>query len=138
MPYPTDFTFRRRRGPGIAAWNDFSPVAAAVRESLLKAAQVEIPDRTFVFLFLAVYLIVLVPFNWSIFHTFDRVEWAWIAAPIIALVIHRAGHQIGSIGYWIYTRADRNRRFGNSRRLSSRASYPVQRLIYLAIHAVRF
>jgi hypothetical protein len=73
-------------GPGIAAWNDFSPVAAAARESLLKAAQVEIPDRTFIFLFLFVYLIVLVPFNWSIFHTFDRVEWAWVAAPIIAII----------------------------------------------------
>jgi hypothetical protein len=73
-------------GPGIAAWNDFSPIAAAARESLLKAAQVEIPDRTFIFLFLFVYLLVLVPFNWSIFHTFDRVEWAWVAAPIIAII----------------------------------------------------
>ncbi len=73
-------------GPGIAAWNDFSPVAAAARESLLGAAQVEIPDRTFIFLFLFVYLIVLVPFNWSVFHTFDRVEWAWVAAPIVAII----------------------------------------------------
>jgi hypothetical protein len=73
-------------GPGIAAWNDFSPVAAAARDSLLKAAQVEIPDRTFIFLFLFVYLIVLVPFNWSVFHTFDRVEWAWIAAPVVAII----------------------------------------------------
>jgi len=73
-------------GPGVAAWNDFSPVAAAARETLLNAAQVEIPNRSFVFLFLLVYLIVLVPFNWSIFYTFDRVEWAWIAAPIVALL----------------------------------------------------
>jgi hypothetical protein len=73
-------------GPGLAAWNDFNPVAAAVRNSLLNAAQVEIPDRTFIFLFLFIYLIVLVPFNWSIFHTFDRVEWAWIAAPIVAII----------------------------------------------------
>ena len=80
-----DFS-RPPTGPGLAAWNDFSPVAAAVRESLLKAAQVEIPNRTFVFLFLAVYLIVLAPFNWSVFHTFDRLEWAWIAAPIVAII----------------------------------------------------
>jgi hypothetical protein len=73
-------------GPGVGAWNDFSPAAAAARESLLSAARVEIPDRSFVFLFLMVYLIVLVPFNWSIFQTIDRVEWAWIAAPIIAII----------------------------------------------------
>jgi hypothetical protein len=83
---PSDFGLAPPPAPGIAAWNDFSPVAAAARQSLLNAAQVEIPDRAFVLLFLVLYLIVLAPFNWSIFHTFDRVEWAWIAAPIIALI----------------------------------------------------
>jgi hypothetical protein len=83
---PADFGLQPPAGPGIAAWNDFSPVAAAARESLLSAAQVEIPNRSFVLLFLVLYLIVLVPFNWSIFHTVDRVEWAWIAAPIVALI----------------------------------------------------
>jgi hypothetical protein len=82
----TDFGLQPPPAPGIAAWNDFSPVAAAARESLLSAAQVEIPKRSFVLLFLILYLIVLVPFNWSIFHTVDRVEWAWIAAPIIAVI----------------------------------------------------
>jgi hypothetical protein len=72
--------------PGVAAWNQFSPAAGAARKALLNAAQVEIPDRSFVFLFLLLYLVVLVPFNWSIFHTIDRVEWAWIAAPIVAIL----------------------------------------------------
>jgi hypothetical protein len=89
-------------GPGVAAWNQFSPAADAARKSLLNAAQVEIPDRSFVFLFLLMYLVVLVPFNWSIFHTIDRVEWAWIAAPIVAifstgLVIKLAQLDIGFI-----------------------------------------
>ncbi len=84
--YPMDFGPPPPPGPGVAAWNDFSPIADAARLSLLNAAQVQIPDRTFIFLFLFIYLIVLVPFNWSIFHTFDRVEWAWIAAPVVAIV----------------------------------------------------
>jgi hypothetical protein len=47
-------------------------------------------------------LIVLVPFNWSIFRTIDRVEWAWIAAPVIAiactgLVIKLAQLDIGFV-----------------------------------------
>ena len=125
-------------GPGVAAWNDFSPVAAAARESLLNAAQVEIPDRTFVFLFLFVYLIVLVPFNWSIFHTFDRVEWAWIAAPIVAiistvLVIKLAQLDIGFVR--ARTEIAVLEIQGDH---SARASYPVQRLVHLALHAVRF
>jgi hypothetical protein len=34
---------------------------------------------------LAVYLLVLVPLNWLVFWTIGRVEWAWIAAPLIAI-----------------------------------------------------
>ena len=34
---------------------------------------------------LALYLIVLVPVNWVVFRLLGRVEWAWIATPIIAL-----------------------------------------------------
>jgi hypothetical protein len=35
---------------------------------------------------LALYLIVLVPVNWLVFRAIGRVEWAWVAAPVIALV----------------------------------------------------
>ncbi len=35
---------------------------------------------------LAVYLIVLVPVNWGVFRLLGRVEWAWVAAPMIAIV----------------------------------------------------
>jgi hypothetical protein len=34
---------------------------------------------------LAVYLLVLVPVNWALFRAIGRVEWAWFAAPVIAV-----------------------------------------------------
>ena len=73
-------------GTGVAAWNDFGPVPNAAREALLKAAQIEIPDRSFVFWAVAGYLAVLVPANWIVFRLLRRVEWAWVSAPLIAVV----------------------------------------------------
>ena len=34
---------------------------------------------------LLAYLVVLVPLNWALFWLLGRVEWAWIAAPLIAV-----------------------------------------------------
>ncbi len=71
---------------GIGAWNDFNATAGAARTALREAAGVEVPGAGFVVLCLASYLVVLVPLNWLIFHTLGRIEWAWIAAPLIAIV----------------------------------------------------
>jgi len=51
---------------------------------------------------LALYLVVLVPLNWMTFHALGRVEWAWIAAPILALagtvlVVRQAQLDIGFV-----------------------------------------
>jgi hypothetical protein len=72
-------------GPGVAAWNDFNPVADTAREALRKAAGIEIPDRQFVIWVIVGYLLVLVPVNWAVFRAMGRVEWAWAAAPLIAI-----------------------------------------------------
>ncbi|MFZ1933541.1 MAG: hypothetical protein WCB27_21815 [Thermoguttaceae bacterium] len=72
--------------PGVAAWNDFNDVAKAARKTLVNAARIEIPNRAFVIWVMAVYLIVLVPVNWMLFRGLGRVEWAWVAAPLIAIV----------------------------------------------------
>ncbi len=72
-------------GTGVAGWNDFNPVGDNARKSLSNAARIEIPDRSFVFRILVAYLVVLVPVNWAVFRVLRRVEWAWIAAPLIAL-----------------------------------------------------
>ena len=75
----------RQFRPSIGAWTDFSDVANAARDVLKDAAGIVIPKSGFVMSALAVYLVVLVPLNWLIFWLIGRVEWAWIAAPVIAL-----------------------------------------------------
>ncbi len=35
---------------------------------------------------LVAYLLVLVPLNWMLFHAIGRVEWAWFAVPVIAIL----------------------------------------------------
>ena len=87
-------------GGGVGAWSDFNSVASACREALHEAAQIEIPDAMFLVWVMSGYLIVLVPVNWFVFRLIDRVEWAWAAAPVIAigcamLVIHLARLDIG-------------------------------------------
>ncbi len=74
------------RPGGLAAWNEFGPVSSASREMLTEAAGVEMPGAGFIMGCLALYLVVLVPLNWMVFHTVGRVEWAWIAAPVIAVL----------------------------------------------------
>ena len=70
---------------GVAGWNDESGISSAARASLKDAAGIVPPSSDFVLKMLAVYLLVLVPLNWFIFRMMGRVEWAWIAAPLIAI-----------------------------------------------------
>ncbi|MCU0983059.1 MAG: hypothetical protein MUF25_28190, partial [Pirellulaceae bacterium] len=70
----------------VAAWNDTSPVSEAARQTLREAAGIAIPEAGFVFRVLVIYLLVLVPVNWVAFRVLGRVEWAWLAAPVIAIV----------------------------------------------------
>lgn len=86
--------------PGLGAWNDFSPVAAAARSAITHAASITVPERSFIVWVVAGYLCVLVPANWLVFRLIGRVEWAWIAAPLIAIgctvvVIRQAQLNIG-------------------------------------------
>ncbi len=86
--------------PGLGAWNDFGPVAAAARLTLEDAAGVKVPERSFIVWVVLGYLCVLVPANWLVFRALGRVEWAWIAAPLIAIactvvVIQQAQLNIG-------------------------------------------
>lgn len=70
---------------GVAGWNDFSGASSAARAALERVG-VEIPSADFVFKALVIYLLVLAPLNWLVFRLMGRVEWAWIAAPVIAIV----------------------------------------------------
>lgn len=71
---------------GVAAWNDEGAASNAARQALTDAAGIKIPKADFVFRVLIVYLAILVPLNWFVFWMLGRVEWAWIAAPIIAVI----------------------------------------------------
>jgi hypothetical protein len=71
---------------GVAGWTDFSSVATAARNALEEAAGISVPTATFVLQSLAVYLLFLVPLNWGVFRLIGRVEWAWAAAPVIAMI----------------------------------------------------
>lgn len=87
---------------GVAGWNDDSGIAMAARETLKKAARISPPSASFVMKMLGLYLLILVPINWAIFRLIGKVEWAWIAAPIIALtgafaVVRYASLDIGFV-----------------------------------------
>ena len=71
---------------GVASWNDFSGAANAARQHVTDAAGIRIPSTEFVIRVLGIYILVLVPLNWCLFRALGRVEWAWIAAPLIAIV----------------------------------------------------
>jgi len=79
-------TFDRFEGTGPAAWDDFNDVAHAARNTIEEAAGIKVPERMFVVKMLAVYLFVLVPLNWCFFGLMRKLEWAWIAVPIITVV----------------------------------------------------
>ena len=90
------------RPGGLGAWSESSPLAAASRASLREAAGVRVVGAGFVLGALAVYLVVLVPLNWMVFHALERVEWAWVAAPVIAVlgtiaVVRQAQLDIGFV-----------------------------------------
>ncbi|MCH2181448.1 MAG: hypothetical protein MK108_05530 [Mariniblastus sp.] len=70
---------------GNAGWNDQSGISNAARETLVESAGITPPSSKFVFQMLAIYLLVLVPLNWLVFRLMGRVEWAWVAAPLIAI-----------------------------------------------------
>ena len=75
-------------------------MAQAARTALDHAASISVPERSFIVWVVVSYLCVLVPGNWLVFRLLGRVEWAWFAAPLIAIactavVIQQAQLNIG-------------------------------------------
>ena len=71
---------------GVAGWSSFNGAASDARLALREAAGIYIPEASFIAKLLGLYLLVLVPGNWLVFRLLGRVEWCWVAAPIITLV----------------------------------------------------
>ncbi len=85
---------------GTGTWNDSEGLAAAARENISQLAGINPPAPAFVLKMLGIYLVVLVPLNWLLFRLLGRVEWAWIAMPVIAIggaymVVRMASLDIG-------------------------------------------
>ena len=53
---------------------------------LRQASGINVPSISTIIKLLATYLVVLVPINWLVFRLIGRVELAWIAVPVIAVV----------------------------------------------------
>lgn len=73
------------RPGGVASWTGASALDRAANQSLITSAGIHIPQADFVLKVMAVYLAVLVPLNALLFWGLGRLEWAWAAAPLIAL-----------------------------------------------------
>lgn len=68
-----------------AAWNDYSGLSFQALQALKSAAGIELPSRRTIIYLLAGYLACLVPLNWLVFRLIGRLEFAWIAAPLMAI-----------------------------------------------------
>ncbi len=82
----TDPIQQLKAEPGTAGWNDFSWLSDGARSSLRSAAGISVPRREFVLKMVGIYLVVVVLLNWVIFRLIGRLEWAWIAVPLVAIV----------------------------------------------------
>jgi len=70
----------------LGAWNPQSRVLANARQSLQESSGISVPKINTIIKLLIGYLVVLVPVNWLVFRLLGRVELAWAAAPLIALI----------------------------------------------------
>ena len=89
-------------GPGVGGWSDFGDVSQRAQAQLQREAGIKIPTAGFVVRVLGIYLLVLVPVNFAVFRLLGRVEWAWLAVPVISLggalaVVYLAQLDIGFV-----------------------------------------
>ncbi len=75
-----------RWGGNGASWNDYSGLSVQAVSALRKAAGIELPDRWTIIYLIIGYLVFLVPVNWIVFRILGRLEYAWLAAPVMALI----------------------------------------------------
>ena len=102
------------RPGGLGAWDEFSPVAQTIRELLLLAAGVRVPGAGFVLGCLALYLLVLVPLNWLVFHTIERGRMGLASGPRDCPAGDVGRGATGPVGHRLRAGRDRNRRAGTT------------------------
>ncbi len=70
---------------GIGGWTESSDAIRLCREILKSESGIEIPDSSLVIRSLGYYLLILVPINYLVFRLAGRLEYAWLAVPLIAV-----------------------------------------------------
>lgn len=70
---------------GISGWTDNSDVVRLCRRILRNESGIEIPKSSLVVRTLGYYLLILVPVNYLLFRLLGRLEYAWLAVPVIAI-----------------------------------------------------
>lgn len=70
---------------GIGGWTDSSDAISLCKRILRNEAGIEIPDSSLVVRSLGYYLLLLVPINYLIFRLMGKLEYAWLAVPVIAI-----------------------------------------------------
>ncbi len=70
---------------GISGWSDNSDTINLFRQILKAESGIEIPQSSLVLRSLGWYLLILVPVNYLIFRLMGRLEYAWLAVPVIAV-----------------------------------------------------
>ncbi len=84
-PSPLDLT-RVDPVSGVSGWSESSDVMVQVSRLLRSESGIAIPESTLVIRSLGMYLFVLVVLNYVVFRLLGRLEYAWLAAPVIALI----------------------------------------------------
>ena len=125
------------RSGGIASWSDRSGAAVTAHRALQEAAGISIPKAAFVLRVLLIYLLILVPINWGVFRLWGRVEWAWAAAPLIAIVGAVAVIRMAQTRYRVRAESYGDRRTRTARRPPRCAFNALHRTILVVIHVVR-
>ncbi|MGI9470327.1 MAG: hypothetical protein ACR2NZ_02265, partial [Rubripirellula sp.] len=69
----------------IGGWNDDSDAISLCRQIIRSESGIEIPKSSLVIRSLGYYLLILVPLNYLFFRLLGRLEYAWLAVPVIAL-----------------------------------------------------
>jgi hypothetical protein len=93
--------FPVKKSTSLGAWNPDSNIVEKATECLRESSGISVPKVATILKLLVGYLIVLVPINWLFFRLLGRVELAWVAAPIIAMLgaVYVAGSVRLDVGF---------------------------------------
>lgn len=93
--------FALAKKTSLGAWNPRSSVVEQATLCLRESSGISVPKVETILKLLLGYLVVLVPVNWLFFRLLRRVELAWVAAPVIAMLgaVYVAGSVRLDVGF---------------------------------------